>query len=175
MAKGLPRSLRNAGLTVPQGNSGFISRTIVFNEIVSVTATGAAIGFGSVATGLGFRQGNFIRLGLVANLSFTSLDSNAIAAWQGDYAIGTTAVDATTFDPTDENFLGSQALGATGGVVATSRDAQNANTTMLDLTASDVGLFINMLVDAASISDSTTAQFRVEGDISFAGVVLGDD
>ena len=175
MAKGLPRSLRNAGLTVPQGNSGIVSRTVVINEIIDVTATGAAVGFGSIATGLGFRQGNFIRLGLVANLSFTSLDSNAIAAWQGDYGIGTTAVNATTFDPADNNFLSSQALSATGGVVAKSRDAENANITVLDLTASDVGLFLNMLVDAASISDSTTAQFRVEGDISFAGVVLGDD
>lgn len=175
MAKGLPRSLRNAGLTVPQGNSGFISRTVGINTIIDVTATGAAIGFGSVATGLGFRDSNFVRLGLVANLSFTSLDSNAIAAWQGDFGIGSTAATDATITGTDVDFLSSQALGATGGIEPTTRYTQDGAVTIVDFTPADVGLFINMLVDAASISDSTTAQFRVEGDISFAGVVLGDD
>jgi hypothetical protein len=178
MGKGLPRSLQRGYAAANLGSGAVTQETVAVDLTVDVSATGANKGFAGVAIpGLTLAEGNILLLGTVATLSFESLDANAIDAWQGDFALGTVAtVDADTADDGEDDVLDLQALAATGGTEATTKYDYvplEANS-LIDLTAGSASVNLNILLDAASITDDTTAQIRVVGSISVAYTVLGD-
>jgi hypothetical protein len=163
MAKGLPRSL---GKSKAQGFQN--AKTSLTDIPLSVSAVGAGVGFGSLSLDdLALPEGDVIVLGIVANLSFTSEDANIAATWSGDFSIGTKAtIDADLVDDDEANLLPSTAIGpAVADVIASARYAAVPveAAQILELDAPEP-LKINMLVDAANITDASTGVISVSGD-----------
>lgn len=173
MPKGLPRSLsRGRALKKP-----IINQTIRVNAQVTVTAAAAGVGFGNVALAA-FPEGNVLFLGAVANLRFSALGANAtnaIAAFNGDYAIGSTADADGTLSGTEVNLVASTALGPAVARVTPFARGTGATQVVLDNTARTLNMNLNVLVDAADITDATAVTLTVEGTLDIAYVMLGDD
>lgn len=173
MPKGLPRSLsRGRALKKP-----IINQTIRVNTLVTATAAATGVGFGNVALAA-FPEGNVLFLGAVANLRFSALGANAtnaIAAFNGDYAIGSTADADGTLSGTEVNLVASTALGPAVARVTPFARGTGATQVVLDNTARTLNMVLNVLVDAADITDATSVTLTVEGTLDIAYVMLGDD
>lgn len=173
MPKGLPRSLaRGRALKKP-----IINQTIRVNAQVTATAAAAGVGFGNVALAA-FPEGNVLFLGAVANLRFSALGANAtnaIAAFNGDYAIGSTVDADGTLSGTEVNLVASTALGPAVARVTPFARGSGATQVVLDNTARTLNMNLNVLVDAADITDATSVTLTVEGTLDIAYVMLGDD
>lgn len=173
MPKGLPRSLsRGRALKKP-----IINQTIRVNTLVTATAAATGVGFGNVALAA-FPEGNVLFLGAVANLRFSALGANAtnaIAAFNGDYAIGSTADADGTLSGTEVNLVASTALGPAVARVTPFARGTGATQVVLDNTARTLNMNLNVLVDAADITDATSVTLTVEGTLDIAYVMLGDD
>jgi hypothetical protein len=170
MSKGLPRSLSRGAVQ----HGDIIKKTIAVDKTIDVVAVSTAIGFGSAVLD-GLPEGNILWLGGVANLQFTSLDANIVDAWDGDFGIGSTPASDATITAADVNLQASAELLATLAVEPLTRYAGVVVPFLLDNTDGSLEINLNLLVDAADITDDTTGQVRVEGDYSFAYIVLGDD
>ena len=173
MTKGLPKSLsRGPALKKP-----IINQTIRVNTTVNVVAAAAGVGFGSVVLAA-FPEGNVLYLGAVARLRFSALGANAanvIAAFNGDYGVGT-AVDADgALAGAEVNMVTSTALGPAVARVTPFARGTGAVQAVLDNTAKTLNINLNVLVDAADITDATTVTLTVEGTLDIAYLMLGDD
>lgn len=172
MTKGLPRSLKRAsGLVAPIKKD-----TILVGSAVSVTAAGAAVGFGAAVIG-DFPQGNILVLGSVANFAFAGPTSgNLVDTWNGDFSLGTTPTADVTLSGTEVNLLASSAIGpATAEVFAKARYAGVVTPALYDNTDGSLEINLNLLVDAADITDGATVAITVTGEYYITYIVLGDD
>ena len=173
MTKGLPKSLsRGPALKKP-----VINQTIRVNTAVNVVAAAAGVGFGSVALAA-LPEGNVLFLGAVASLRFSAISanaSNAIAAFNGDYAIGSGADADGALSGTEVNMVTSTALGPAVARVTPFARGTGAVQAVLDNTAKTVAINLNVLMDAADITDATTVTLTVEGTLDIAYLMLGDD
>lgn len=173
MPKGLPRSLsRGHALKKP-----IINKTIRVNTLVTATAAATGVGFGNVALAA-FPEGNVLFLGAVANLRVSALGANAtnaIAAFNGDYSIGSGADADGTLSGADVNLVAPTALGPAVARVTPFARGTGATQTVLDNTARTLNMNLNVLVDAADITDATSVTLTVEGTLDIAYVMLGDD
>lgn len=172
MTKGLPRSLSRG----PRARQEIVKQRIAVDTTVTVAAVSTAIGFGSAVVG-GLPEGNLLLLGVVANLAFagSGSDANLVDDWEGDFGLGSTPADDATISGTDVDLIASTAIGpATGEAIGTVR-ATNASSAILDNTADDLEMNLNLLVDAADITDDASVDITVTGDIWVVYTVLGDD
>lgn len=146
-------------------------------KLITVNAVGAAVGFGFAGLDAKIPKGDFILLGGVAWLRFeeSPLSANIIDTWEGDFSLGTVGtVDVDLADAGEANILASTALGpATAGVLARARYAIPGSTTPVNNNALNGALFLNLLIDAASVTDGTTPTVLVSGNISLAIAPLG--
>ena len=176
MGKGLPRSHASSliGLvnviTIPLNGNGGVG---VF-EIAGATG----VGFGSMPIG-GFPQGNILFLGAACSLQLagSGADAGLVDTWAGDFSVGTTPASDGTLSAGDVDILPSTALAAATAEVspitpARSIDAANAH--ILDNTAGDLEINLNLLIDDADIS-ADDVPITVTGFVSLAYCVLGDD
>lgn len=173
MPKGLPKSLsRGNALKKP-----IINQTIRVNTLVNVAAVGAAVGAGTVVIGA-FPEGNVLFLGAVSNLRFSAISANAgnaIAAFNGDYGVGSAPdVNAALAGP-DVNIVASAAIGPAVASITPFARGSGATQVVLDNTARNTNINLNVLLDAADITDSTTVTLTVEGTLDIAYLMLGDD
>lgn len=173
MPKGLPRSLsRGRALKKP-----IINQTINVRAQVTATAAAAGVGFGNVALAT-FPEGNVLFLGAVGNLRFSALGANAtnvIATWAGNYAVGS-AVDADgTLSGNEVNLVGSTVIAAATARVSPFARGTGATQVVLDNTAKNTNMILNVLVNAADITDATSVTLTVEGTLYIAYLMLGDD
>lgn len=156
---------------------------------ISVSAAGAAIGFGSVVLGdlskivlsntgsglniqpkiLELAREVFIR-GVKASLSFIKQDANIGATWSGTWSLGTTPTADLTLSGTDVNILDSSGAGvaigpATAGKISApalgSEVIKSTDTPLLWGATDEINL--NMTVGAADISDGTTGVIKIYG------------
>lgn len=173
MGKGLPRSLKNAGVE----KSAPSKLDIPLDGLtVTVSATGAAIGFGSTVI-RGLPQGNIQLLGVVAyvGLAGSGSDANLTDTWSGDFGIGTTPADDATISAADVNIIASTAVGpATAEAIAAVRTT-NSTPVILDNTDGSLELNLNVLIDAANIVDDESVDLTVSGSLHISYQVLGDD
>lgn len=173
MPKGLPKSLsRGPALKKP-----IINQTIRVNTTVNVVAAAAGVGFGSVVLAA-FPEGNVLYLGAVASLRFSALGANAanvIPAFNGDYGVGTTVDADGTLSGTEVNMVTSTALGPAVARVTPFARGTGAVQAVLDNTAKTLNINLNVLMDAADITDATTVTLTVEGTLDIAYLMLGDD
>lgn len=154
-----------------------IKQTIVLDgRTVSVTAAGAAVGFGTTVVG-GLPEGNILLLGVVAyvQLAGSGSDANLTAAWDGDFSIGTAATADVTLSGAEVDLIGSTALGVATAEVSPRVRAVNATQAMLDNTDNTLRVNLNVLVDAAEITDGATVVLTASGIIQLAYIVMLDD
>lgn len=172
MGKGLPRSMsRGEGI-----KQEIIKKVISINTTVTVTATSTAVGFGTAVIG-DFEEGNVLLLGAVSNLAFagSGSDANLTADWEGDYAIGSAPTADVTLSGAEVDIIPSTAIGAaTAEVIAATRGA-NATQVMLNNTDGSLEINLNLLIDAADITDDESVDITVTGELYIAYIILGDD
>lgn len=182
MSKGLPRSLGQADAA----KHAVVTRRVnVDNVVVAVSATGAAVGFGTGVIG-DFPEGNILFMGAVAYLAFagSGSDANLSDTWSGDYSVGTTATADVTLSGTEVDIVASTAIGAaTSEVIAATRGVTGSDATdggllaplILDNTDGSLEINLNLLIDAADITDDQSVNITVSGEVYLAYAVLGDD
>lgn len=150
---------------------------IPVRKLITVNAVGAAVGFGFAGLDAKIPKGDFILLGGVAWLRFeeSPLSANVIDNWEGDFSLGTAGtVDVDVADAGEANILASTALGpASSGVLARARYAIPGQLAPVNNNAGIGALFLNLLIDAASITDGSTPTILVSGNISLAIAPLG--
>lgn len=172
--KGLPRSTGRSNLqTTP-----FVRklRYDLTNKAIAVTGGAAtAAGFGSVQLG-GLPEGNLFIFASLTYLRFSSSDADVIAAWDGDFSLGSTATADATLSGTDANILASTSIGAATAKLSPQLRVSGSLTPFyLDNTAKDLALYLNMITDDNSVTDSLVGDFLINGFIELAVAVLGDD
>lgn len=148
---------------------------VAFNKLVTVNAVGAAVGFGSVALA-GLPKGEYLYLPSVLYVEFSEdpKTANIGETWSGDYSLGfTPTADVTITDNAD--WLVSTALDvATLGNFARARKLLTLlNNTIIDNNAGGKGVYLNLLIDAADIGDTTTPTVRVKGNLHMAFIPYG--
>lgn len=172
MGKGLPRSMSRGAAQ----RQDVVKQTVKINHAVSVSSTGAAVGFGSAVIG-DLPEGNILFLGAVGyvQLSGSGADVNLDATWDGDYSIGTAPTADVTLSAAEIDILPSTALGAATAEVSPRVRAANATQAMFDNTDGSLELNLNVLVDAANIGDGATVALTARGTLQLAYIVLLDD
>jgi hypothetical protein len=165
--KGLPRSLKHAD------ESGAAVATLILKNTAVSVADGAP-GFGNVAIGR-LPVGEILLLGAFAELVFTTTDADVIATWTGSFAVGTVGtIDSDVADANEATFIQSSVIAAATAKVSpeTRGVSAVANTgTIINNQAGTSQLFLNLLIDDASISGA--ASFTVSGKVKFSYVNLG--
>lgn len=172
MSKGIPRIMKN----VDQEFIPVKKIRRILDVPITVSATGAAAGWGTVALE-NLPEGYIKMVGAACHFDFDGTgDNNVIAAWNGDFSIGS--------DPSTDNsaLAGSQAdiIGSSATKVAAARKSSdnvfyNAVDALIDNTANDKEFNINMLIDAASIGDDESATLKIQGIFEFTFLKLLDD
>lgn len=172
MGKGLPRSLGRGGFQ----EQAISKIRVPLDHTVTVSATGAAIGFGSVVL-TGLPEGQIKMLGAAAQLtaSGSGADASLTDTWDGDWGIGTTPADDATITGTDVDIIASTAFGAATAEVSPLQNAINGTSAVFDNTAADLELNLNVLIDAASITDDTSVDLTIQGVVEFTFITLLDD
>ena len=172
--KGLLRSLARR----PKAERDVVKEKIVLDgKTVTVSATGAAIGFGSVVIS-DFAEGNILLLGIGGTVGFagSGADANLTDTFSGDFGIGSTAADDATITAGDVDILASTAIGpATAEVIAAARFVEAHGDVILDNTDGSLEINLNMLIDAANIVDDESVVITLSGTIELAYTVLSDD
>lgn len=168
MSKGLPRALKSA--------KSPIKKISIPVRALAIAVTGTSgVGYGT-AVASSLPQGNILFLGAVAYMQFTTADTDVTTTFDGDYGIGTTPLTDGTITGGDVDLVPSTALGAATARVSpvvrgVSTDALGGG--IIDNTAGDLEVNINLLIDDATISGA--ADFTVTGTIEIALLVMGDD
>lgn len=173
MTKGLPRSMSRGPAQVQE----IIKQTLRLDRItVSVTATGAAVGFGTVVVG-DMPEGNILLLGVVAYVraSGTGSDANLDATWDGDFSIGTAPTADVTLSGAEIDLIASTAFGPATAEVSPLVRAVNATQAILDNTDAAMEINMNVLIDAANIVDGATCVLTLSGFVQLAYIVMLDD
>jgi hypothetical protein len=109
-------------------------------------------------------EGNILFLGAVAYVTVSDPDGDLVAAdFEGDFAIGTAAtVDGDFGDAGEANIIPTTALAAaTAGVSPRTRQT-NVTPLVLDNTAGDMELHLNLLIDDADIAAAAALRARGE-------------
>jgi len=172
MGKGLPRSMSRGA---PQRQI-MKKHTININHSVTVSATGAAVGFGTSMIG-DLPEGNILFLGAVGylQLSGSGSDANLDATWDGDFSVGTAPTADVTLSGAEIDILPSTALGAATAEVSPRARSVNATQAIFDNTDGSLELNLNVLVDAANIGDGATVVLTARGTLQLAYAVMLDD
>jgi hypothetical protein len=173
MSKGIPRTLARAAAS---GDSAVVSRLHVkLKHTINVAAAGAGIGFGTVVVG-DFPEGNIAMLAVVGNVTFTAPGtSSLIAAFAGDFSVGTAAnADTDLADAGEANILASTELLAASSTTGNIR-ATNVTPLVLDNTDGSLEINLNVIIDASSIADASDEDVAVTGDLYIVYAKLGDD
>lgn len=141
----------------------------------TINVADGAPGFGTLVLS-GLPQGNILFLGAVAYLQFKTADADVIAAFDGDFSLGTAPTADNALSGAEVDLIPSTPLGAATakkspyvrGVSATANCG-----TILDNTDGSLEVNLNLLIDDASISGA--APFTVDGVVRLAILVMGDD
>ena len=171
MAKGLPRSLSRASDSDPRTVK---VETFAFSDLAITIdgATGVGVGTAVIA---GLPEGNILLLGAVVYASVSGpTDAGLVDTWEGDFGIGTTPADDATITAGDVDVIASTALAAATAEVSPRTRAVNAGQSIIDNTAGDLELNLNVLVDDDDISADGIA-CTADGEVRLCYVVLGDD
>lgn len=158
-----------------------LRKTILRLSSVPVSVTSVTTGAGVGGTKIyDFPAGRLLVLGCMADLSLqiAAADQAAFtdATPEGDVGIGTVApanADAFGTDATDDDFATGTAF-----VMAAYADASvqcpSENSLQKDGTSTAIDMYLNMLVDAVDIDDSTTTTVYASGIVTFYWINLGD-
>lgn len=197
MAKGLPRSLKNAatgaagaadlgspngsGVTMREEHVGGKVRQVVLDLVdtpVVLTDEAGVVAHGGLKL-LDLPQGVVLFLGAVADLALTLSAAGVNADWDGDVGLGTVvATNDAALATTEQDLIPTTAT-PQAAASATTADAQSTATesgAVFDGRSTPVDVFLNLLVDDADHNvGATPTNIIVNGSIKFAYVMLGDN
>ena len=176
MGKGLKRSMSQLPEPADGGAAGTQVIKINVNETVTVSSTGAAIGFGTAVI-QGLPEAAMFLIGAIGRLAFagSGSDANLTDTWSGDFGIGTTPIDDATITSGDEDLIPETEIGPATGEAIAQVVAVNPGIDFVDNTSGTREININLLIDAANIADDTSVDITVTGELWLAYVSLGDD
>ena len=181
MTKGLQRSLGRGdqaalAALVTDETSDLVKVTISLTAVsIDSVTVAAAIGFGSVSLG-NLPEGNIIMHGIVADLTFSGPTSADLTdTWDGDWGLGTTPIDDATISVGDEDIITENPMGAATAEVSPLQHEAAIPAGIIDNTAADLELNLNLLIDAAEQTDDTTVAIAVTGTVVYTYSLLGDD
>lgn len=185
MTKGLPRGTGRA----PIGTEQYIRRLrYPLNHSVTAAAAAAGVGFGTVVVGA-MPEGNVMLLGAGGYFNFASASANLIATWAGNFGVGSVVTAAGALTTTEVNVIASSAIAASvakvsngnKGLYATGASAAAASSftanapVIVNNVAKGVNMNFNIAVNAADITDATSAVILVTGYFDIAFMVFGDN
>ena len=178
MAKGLPRSHRNANKAV----ASIVRDVIVVKakDVILTEDVGGQPAWATLVVG-DFPEGNILFLGAVAYFTFagSGADADLGDTWAGDYGVGTTPStdDTTPLATTFEDITGTVAIAAATAEVSPRTRGVSANADsglIYDNTDGSLELNLNVLVDAADITGDDSV-LTVDGELYISYIVLGND
>lgn len=178
MAKGLPRSHRNANKAV----ASIVRDVIVVKakDVILTEDVGGQPAWATLVVG-DFPEGNILFLGAVAYFTFagSGADADLGDTWVGDYGVGTTPStdDTTPLATTFEDITGTVAIAAATAEVSPRTRGVSANADsglIYDNTDGSLELNLNVLVDAADITGDDSV-LTVDGELYISYIVLGND
>lgn len=171
--KGLPRSL-SRGRTHQEAITKI--RLPIDHDITS-TATGIAIGFGSVVLG-GLPEGHLKIIGAGIKVQFSGPvggSADLVDTFDGDFGVGSTPADDATITAGDVDLIPSTALGAATAEVSPLLTVADGVDLVLDNTAADLEINLNLLIDAADQADTTSVVMRATGYVEITLITMLDD
>ena len=142
-----------------------------FSKVLTVSAVGAAVGFGSVQLAalpkseLWYLTGR-LYVAFQEEPTIALPTGNLSDTWSGDFSLGTLKnADADLADAGDADLLASTArdVATTGGFARAAFPLTLLNNTLIDNNAGTKAVWLNVLVDAADITDGASANIRVSG------------
>lgn len=172
-------AVAGSGVSLVEYGDGAVHKTVFTLDELQVDVTSTTDGNGVGGTKIyDFPEGYIQIHGCTANLSLGVLteDDFTDGTPEGDIGIGTVApanADALGTDATDDNIATATAFAMTDYVDA-SVSLPPETSLNIDGTATAVDLYVNALVDAADIDDSTTGELLVSGTITLVWSHLGD-
>ena len=156
------------------------------NASVTAAAAGAGVGFGSVVIG-NLPEGNVLLISAGGYFNFVSSSANLTATWGGNFGVGSTTTAAGALTGTEVNIISSSAIAASTakvsngnrGLLAGSNASASTFTACPPVLINNVGktvsLNFNIAVNAADITDATSAPVTVTGYVDLVVMVLGDN
>ncbi len=173
MVKGLARSLSRGG-ALTQTVTKLVFPLV--NAPVAIVAVTSAIGFGTfVAGGLPEAHLKIMAVAINITLSGSGSDVDLSDTWDGDFAVGTTPMSDATISTGDEDLITETALGAATAEVSPTIVVADGVDLVLDNTAGDLEVNLNVLVDAADIVDDKTVDLVANGVIEITLITMLDD
>ena len=171
MTKGLPRSLARGG----QLTEAVTKLRLPINHTITVTATGAAIGFGSVVIG-GLPEAYLKIMATAIKVQFLGPTSaNLTDTFDGDFGVGSTPANDATITGADVDLISSTALGAATAEVSPEKVVADGVDLVLDNTDGSLEVNLNLLIDAANIVDDTSVAIKAKGFMEIVLVTMLDD
>ena len=175
MAKGLLRSLGRAS----EADQKVVKKQLQVTGSVDITGVDATVDAGTIVIGH-LPEGNILLLGAVARIGIAAgADTDVIDNWNGDYGVGTAPnADVDLGDAEDANIVPSTAVvaGVADKDAPLTRGASTATEQIIiDNTAGDMELNLNILIDDNVITDAAVGTFVASGTLDLAYIVLGDD
>ncbi len=172
MAKGLPRS-KNRG---SKQLDDILKQTLrIRGQAITVDGL-TGIGFGSSTLG-GLPEGNILFFGAVAYVTIRTAAGGIIATFTGAYSLGTTATADSTLSATEINLVPQTTLAAaTAGVSPRTRGTSGATESgvILNNTTNTLRVFLNLLIDDASISANAQA-CTIDADVVLSYTMMLDN
>lgn len=171
--KGLPRSMSRGAAQRQE----IVKQTVVVrNQVVAVTGVGVAVGFGTGVIG-DFPEGNILFLGAVAyfEIKGSGADANLVDTWNGDFSVGTAPTVDVTLSGAEVDLIPSTSTTIAVAEVSPRTRAVNAVQAIFDNTDNSLEVNLNILVDAADITDGATVNLTVNGEVTLAYIIMSDD
>lgn len=171
MSKGLPRSLSRGNAQV----QAVRKLSVAVDEVLTFTgATGVAVFATTVLQGL--PEGNILLLGGVANITLTGPGSADLADdFQGDYSVGTTPANDATLVGSDIDLIGVTTIVPAAAELAANNRGTNSTSAILNNTAGQQEVNLNILLDADEITNLVSVDIAVTGTVDILYSMLGDD
>ena len=171
MSKGLPRSMSRGR---PLDQEIIRLTRPIRGLVMPTTDAGASNAWGTLPL-VGLPQGNVLILGGILNLQATrGVDGNLIATFASNFSLGTAATADATLSGNEVNIIASTAMAAAvAGISSGNRLVTVAGTQIIDNTDNLLSLNLNASIpDASSAANSS---LTLEGFLSLAMIMLGDD
>jgi len=174
MAKGLARSL-NRGSVAAQA---IVKQSLSFEDVaISVNAAGAADGAGTAVVAH-FPEGNILFLGATAYVKFAGPGDSADLEdnWDGSYSMSTAPLaDGEITDDAERNIIYTSGFGGADAEVTGLIRGERGGVFVFDNTDASLEINLNLIVNAAGITEDASVDISASGIVHLAYIVLGDD
>lgn len=174
--KGANGAANGTGVTVRQAPSSGVRQIVLTlaNTPIPLVDEAGVVAYGSLKV-WDAPEGAINILGAVANLTVGKSSAGVVAAWNGDFAVGTAAAsNNASLSSTEANIIPSTAIPAATAGNSTAKGVMTTPVS-LDGTSAGADVYLNVLVDDADQDvTATPANLIFNGTITLTVVFAGD-